>query len=1466
MAEIKNSFLKSKMNKDLDDRLIPNGEYRDAQNISVGKSEADDIGALETVLGNELATDFGLTPVIITETNNTAAPVGPSFISEISITGDKTATIKQGMTIHGTTTNGVATEQQVSSVVYSAPNTIVQAHPGGWDVALNASVTFSFEPKVIGYYSDDIKNKIIVFITDYRDMYSAVTVPYIDNSCYIFSFTPNTTPISLSTGTFLNFSKSSLITGINTIEDLLFWTDNRNQPRKINIQLAIDNLNYYTNESNISVAKYNPYQPIGLLNKVKTTTTTVGASTTIVVASATGIYKGMSVVQYGNTDLEPEDYIYVTEVNGGSAFDSLVGGTGYTTATGVATTVSPTGGTGLTVDITDTAGVVTAVSIASPGSGYNINDVITITGGGGNATITLTAVNYITINASTTIVAGDVWFFSTTMTGEDITLDFNGGSAWPGDPDYLEDKFVRFSYRFEFDDGEYSLMAPFTQITYIPKQKGYFLGSGITAPAVTATAVDENDAYQSTIVELMENGVQDIDLLIPFPDILSNIDDDRLASYKIQNCQVLYKESDARAVKVLDTIASSAWTGTTTTNIHTYNYQSRKPFRVLPENQTVRVYDKVPVKALAQETSGNRIIYGNFLDKYTPPSLLEYTVAATDKSLLESFDNWVEYPNHSLKQNRNYQVGFILADKFGRQSDVILSSIKLTSVLGFGGDTIYHPYNTASNQGTIRDWFGDALRVKISSPITSGTDSGPNATGDEPGLYAKMIGNGYNTYNANTIYQPTISGNTYIFHLGLTYTDVPAINTHLEGEYTDYVKVSNVATSVESTTSSDNTAGGATTALVLVTGNADIKVGMVVSGGGLPVGVTIVTVTDSQNFVLSSTQTIPLNSSLTYSITEYTITTIGQVSSIYLQQSISDPDKKFSYNINEIGWYSYKIVVKQQEQDYYNVYLPGIVKGYPYQDLTATNTPFFPDIPTGSFISNAVLFNDNINKVPRDLSEVGPQQKQFRSSVQLFGRVENTMAANTPDTDPGIPNNIQYFPGIASDTAITISAASDANMGYEIFQDSQANARELYSTLSTTGQASMYQLDSNPLIARLSTFKDIGAASLISASTATPSMVPYLAIYETEPQESLLEIFWETSTVGLISTLNDAILSDYDGATGWETYNSNNFKEAPAANFIANLSPVDSSGSVIDNTSLSSFAVIDGDGNTKTSNFTLPVKSGAGIPADPHKYTFAQAGTDFVFNYNSNPRTYTMSMVITNDDSGTVSSTLSMPIELQNVDPVISPAAPSALIGINDGFTGVLATDTYTGVNGATNTVLELQELKWSISAGNSNNYFEINALTGVLSKIVSGAATVGAHTLTIKLEDAWNGSALASGSSNDTVTQSITVTSSIIGNMFEGSAMVNQTDACPAFGAAPSDCDSVDYYSQSALVGGLPTAGSTILTGSGGPGVSPPAADGYYALRDAPGPCATGSARMYMKIDDGAGTVKAGYPITCGP
>ena len=66
-------------------------------------------------------------------------------------------------------------------------------------------------------------------------------------------------------------------------------------------------------------------------------------------------------------------------------------GTGYTTATGVATT-SAGGGTGLTVDITAVAGAITAVIVNNLGSGYEVGDIVTINGGSTSESLTITSV------------------------------------------------------------------------------------------------------------------------------------------------------------------------------------------------------------------------------------------------------------------------------------------------------------------------------------------------------------------------------------------------------------------------------------------------------------------------------------------------------------------------------------------------------------------------------------------------------------------------------------------------------------------------------------------------------------------------------------------------------------------------------------------------------------------------------------------------------------------------------------------------------------------------------------------------------------------------------------------------------------------------------------------------------------------------------------------------------------------
>ena len=60
MAQLKNMFVKGKMNLDLDERLIPKGEYRKAQNVLITNSEDSDVGAIENVRGNELISDADL--------------------------------------------------------------------------------------------------------------------------------------------------------------------------------------------------------------------------------------------------------------------------------------------------------------------------------------------------------------------------------------------------------------------------------------------------------------------------------------------------------------------------------------------------------------------------------------------------------------------------------------------------------------------------------------------------------------------------------------------------------------------------------------------------------------------------------------------------------------------------------------------------------------------------------------------------------------------------------------------------------------------------------------------------------------------------------------------------------------------------------------------------------------------------------------------------------------------------------------------------------------------------------------------------------------------------------------------------------------------------------------------------------------------------------------------------------------
>ena len=149
-----------------------------------------------------------------------------------------------------------------------------------------------------------------------------------------------------------------------------------------------------------------------------------------------------------------------------------------------------------------------------------------------------------------------------------------------------------------------------------------------------------------------------------------------------------------------------------------YDYKSEKPFKVLPDADATRVHDKVPIRALAQAVTSNRVVYGNFIEKHESPESLQYDISVTGKpaSSSSSFDR-KEYPNHTLKQNRSYKVGVVLVDRYGRSSNVILRD-SLSAVANSGlisnFASIYAPYE---NLSSTLNWPGNNLNLLFNNII-----------------------------------------------------------------------------------------------------------------------------------------------------------------------------------------------------------------------------------------------------------------------------------------------------------------------------------------------------------------------------------------------------------------------------------------------------------------------------------------------------------------------------------------------------------------------------------------------------------------------------------------------------------------------------------------------------------------------------------------------------------------------------
>ncbi len=165
------------------------------------------------------------------------------------------------------------------------------------------------------------------------------------------------------------------------------------------------------------------------------------------------------------------------------------------------------------------------------------------------------------------------------------------------------------------------------------------------------------------------------------------------------------------------------------------------------------------------------------------------------------------------------------------------------------------------------------------------------------------------------------------------------------------------------------------------------------------------------------------------------------------------------------------------------------------------------------------LVSDNINKVPRNLQEVGPLQNQFTSDETMFPRVVNMPPVGVA---PYITKTEQFDPSNSPDSVDLVGTVQDIFPGLT----------------TTTGvgdvnEFAVYDFDTKPYVAKISTQKPVGLPVIEYSGPVDPYPENMsLAVYETSPFVSQLELFYETSSAQLISDLNIEIQNEGDEING----------------------------------------------------------------------------------------------------------------------------------------------------------------------------------------------------------------------------------------------------------------------------------------------------------------------------------------------
>ena len=243
----------------------------------------------------------------------------------------------------------------------------------------------------------------------------------------------------------------------------------------------------------------------------------------------------------------------------------------------------------------------------------------------------------------------------------------------------FETKFGRVGYRYKYEDGEYSTFSPWSELAFLPGNFSYTPSQGF------------NNGMENQLRHLV---------------IKDFIPDDSIRPNDVKAIDLLWKTTDDQSVYIIKTVTrgrSNEWKNFDDLELENYGkttITSEMINKVLSSDQLFRSWDNVPKSAITQEITANRLVYGNYKQGYN---------INKDVSLIQNvISTPVNFPTpkKSVKSIRNYKWGVVLGDRYGRETSVLVDGYESGTNQVITGDiTVDKSLSSFQNKFKLKqDW------------------------------------------------------------------------------------------------------------------------------------------------------------------------------------------------------------------------------------------------------------------------------------------------------------------------------------------------------------------------------------------------------------------------------------------------------------------------------------------------------------------------------------------------------------------------------------------------------------------------------------------------------------------------------------------------------------------------------------------------------------------------------------------